>query len=68
MKKYISFLFFCIVLFFLTASTSSCNRKTGCPANDPKNVHAKTGKNGEFKTKRGKSSLFPKDMKKKKKN
>ena len=31
-------------------------------------VHTKTGKNGSFKAKKGKSNLFPKDMRKKRRN
>ena len=39
---------------------TSCSKKTGCPVNE--SVHVKTGKNGQFSKKRGKSNLFPKGM------
>lgn len=55
--------FSCLVLFSMT--TSSCNRGTGCPASD--NAHVKPNRKGELPSRRGKSTLFPKGMKKKKK-
>jgi len=66
MKKIFSFLLLCAVLVFSSTTMSSCSRKTGCPINE--NAHAKTDKNGAFSAKkRGKSNLFPKDMRKGKK-
>ena len=45
--------------------TASCSSsKSGGPAND-KADHVKLNKNGEMSSKRGKSNLFPKDMRKK---
>ena len=55
-----------MVSLFLPACSSN---KTGCPVNE--NVHAKTDKKGNMSTSRGKSNLFPKNMRsgsKKKKN
>lgn len=51
-----------IALFFF--ATSACNRKTGCPINE--NAHVKTDRKGNLSTKRGKTSLFPKAKKRKK--
>ena len=44
-----------------TVTTSSCNRGTGCPAQE--NLRAKTNRKGDLSTKRGQSALFPKKMK-----
>lgn len=45
--------------------TASCSsNKSGCPVND-KADNVKLNKNGEMSSKRGKSNLFPKDMRKK---
>lgn len=61
LKKYAGLLFMAFLgLFFI--STSSCNRKTGCPVNE--RAHVKPDKKGQLPTKRGKSNLFPKDMRK----
>ncbi len=63
MKK--KFIYLLIPVFFLAAiSFSSCSQKTGCPTDD---YHAKTRKDGSFSNKPGKSSLFPKNMRKKNK-
>ncbi len=65
MKKAIKFLLFASIL-LLTGTITSCNsNKTGCPVNET--VHTKSDRKGNLSTKRGKSSLFPKNMKKKKK-
>ncbi len=51
------------ILFFLTAFTLtsySCSKKTGCPINEK--AHVKPDKKGNFGKKRGKSNLFPKNM------
>jgi len=55
--------FFASILIF----TLSCSRKTGCPMNDPARVGAKANGKGQFKAGKSRSSLFPKDMRKKKK-
>lgn len=47
-------------------STSCRSKKTGCPMNDPAKIGASTGKKGKMSTKRGKTNLFPKNMRKKK--
>lgn len=44
-------------------TTSSCARKSGCPAYE--SLHSKSGRNGELSMKGGSSQLFPKDMRKK---
>lgn len=43
---------------FMTVTTSSCNRKAGCPAVE--NAHVKPNRKGELPTRGGKSQLFPK--------
>jgi len=61
MKKWMPFGLILAVLTTLSPLVlSSCSRKTGCPANET--VHTKTTRKGELSTKRGKSSLFPKNM------
>ena len=42
------------------ALSPACSRKSGCPINEPAKV--KTDKNGNFKSAKGASNLFPKDM------
>ena len=62
MRKLLLFLSFLFLLSAVSVTTSSCSRKTGCPANE---LDAKTDRKGNLSTKRGKSGLFPKKMKKK---
>jgi len=50
------------LVLFTTASTSSCSRKSGCPAYEE--LHAKKNKRGELKNKKGKSELFSKKTRK----
>lgn len=45
-------------------TTTSCSRKSGCITAE--NAQVKTNRKGELPTRRGKSSLFPKNMNKKK--
>lgn len=42
---------------------SGCSRKSGCPVNEPAKV--KTDKDGNFKSAKGASNLFPKHMRRK---
>ncbi len=65
MRKRLILLGFSSFLLFSAGTLSSCSKKTGCPVNE--SVHVKTNKKGEFSKKGGKSSLFPSDMRKKKK-
>ena len=65
MKKLMLLCLFCSAFLFM-GSISSCSKKTGCPMNEQ--VHTKTGKNGQMKAKRGKSNLFPKSMRKKRRS
>lgn len=53
------------LLFLGTTTLSSCTKKTGCVINE--NAHVKPNRKGQLPTKGGKSNLFPKDMRKKKK-
>jgi len=46
------------------STTTSCSKKTGCPANE--NLTAKTNRKGEFKKSKTSSGLLPKNAKKKK--
>jgi len=58
------FFAFCLGLFLLTSvGSSSCSRKSGCPAYE--SLHAKKNRKGELKTKKGKSELFSKKARKK---
>jgi hypothetical protein len=43
-------------------AVASCRVKSGCPTDQ---YRAKVGKNGNASTKRGKTNLFPKDMRRK---
>jgi len=65
MKKILQLFFAFTLLLFIGTATSSCSKKTGCPINESGAVHTKTGKNGKMKSKKGKSNLFPKNMRKK---
>ncbi|MCB0525524.1 MAG: hypothetical protein KDC86_13470 [Saprospiraceae bacterium] len=57
-------IFAIILLIASTATTPSCSKKSGCPANE--SLKPKTNKNGTFKKSKGSSSdLFPKKMRKK---
>lgn len=51
------------IIFFLSAfvlTSYSCSKKTGCPINEKANV--KPDKKGNYKKKKTKSGLFPKNM------
>ena len=63
MKKIIQVLSICIFSLTIAVGTSSCSKKTGCPSTE--NAHVKPDKKGQFPTKKGKSNLFPKNMRKK---
>ncbi|MFT5385375.1 MAG: hypothetical protein ACI8VT_003245 [Saprospiraceae bacterium] len=65
MKQVIKYLFFASILLISGAISSCGSNKTGCPVNE--SVHTKSDRKGNLSTKRGKSSLFPKNMTKKKK-
>lgn len=61
MKKWLPYSLLIVMLSALSpVLLSSCSRKTGCPSYET--VHTKTNRKGELSTKRGKSSLFPKNM------
>lgn len=64
MKKLLLLFSFCTLL-ITAGTTTSCNRGTGCPASD--NAHVQPNRKGKLPSKRGKSTLFPKGMTKKKK-
>ncbi len=65
MRKRLILLVFSSFILFLGLNMTSCSKKTGCPVNE--SVHVKTNKKGEFSKKGGSSSLFPKDMRAKRK-
>lgn len=65
MKKIATILMIYLVACVAVTSFSSCSRKTGCPSTE--NASVKADRKGRLPTKRGKSSLYPKGMKKKKK-
>lgn len=51
------------LLVFSGSTMSSCNRGTGCKMNQSQ---VKANRKGELSSKRGKTNLFPKKMRKKK--
>lgn len=61
MKKYLKYIVFLFVLVFMT-STNSCAKKYGCPGED---ASIKMDKDGNLPTRKGKSNLFDKKMRKK---
>ncbi|MFK7774007.1 MAG: hypothetical protein AB8F94_17780 [Saprospiraceae bacterium] len=63
MKK-LKLLLLCSSLLLVLPFVSSCSKKTGCPVNET--VGKSTNRKGDLSTKRGKSNLFPKKMRKKK--
>jgi hypothetical protein len=65
MKKIFQLCLSLSLLVFISSVTTSCSKKTGCPINE--SVHVKTDKNGQMKSKKGKSNLFPKEMRSKRK-
>ncbi len=65
MKKLNSYIILIVFSFFVFASLPACAPKYGCPSTE--NASVKMDKKG-YPTKKGKSNLFPKEMRKKKKN
>ena len=64
MKKLKLLLLCSSLLLVLPIIYSSCSKKSGCPVNET--VGKSTDRKGNLSTKRGKSNLFPKKMRKKK--
>ncbi|MFT6321197.1 MAG: hypothetical protein ACJAT4_002126 [Granulosicoccus sp.] len=64
MKKFKLLLLCSSLLLVLPFVSSSCSKKSGCPVNET--VGKTNSKKGSLSTKRGKSNLFPKKMRKKK--
>ncbi len=62
-KKLLLLCLFTSFLFCGTMLTSCGSKKSGCPVNE--NAHVKPNKKGMLPSKRGKSNLFPKNMRKK---
>ncbi len=60
MKKRIYQFGVIILLSLFITSTYSCTKKTGCAINEK--AHVKSDKDGNFKKKKAKSGLFPKNM------
>ncbi len=65
MKKSVILLVIIALASFTSITTSSCSRKSGCPAYD--SLKAPVNRKGELSSKGGKSGLFPKDFNKKSK-
>jgi len=51
------------LLLFSSSAFTSCNRGTGCKMNESQ---VKSNRKGELSSKRGKTNLFPKKLRKKK--
>jgi len=62
-KKLPSLLIIALLL-FLGSAVTSCNRGTGCKMNES---NVKNNRKGELSSKRGKTNLFPKKLRKGKK-
>lgn len=62
MRKLITLLCLSALVFLTGTTMTSCSRKSGCPVNE--NAHVKPNRKGEMPTKRGRSNLFPKTMRK----
>ena len=58
-----STLTFALLLTISCVLLPACSRKSGCPVNEP--AKFKTDKDGNYKSAKGASNLFPKDMRKK---
>jgi len=56
MKKTI----YLLLALFLLGTVASCSPKVGCPVTET--ARPKTNRKGELSSKRGKSQLFPKNM------
>jgi hypothetical protein len=65
MRRLLFLLSLVAVVFTISATTSSCTRKVGCPANEA--AHVKPNRKGELPTSGGRTQLFPGDFNKKKK-
>lgn len=59
MKKILYFAMI-LCLTFATSSLQSCSRKSGCPAYET--TRTKTKRNGNLSKRKGKSTLFPKKV------
>ena len=62
-SRYLSTLTALFAAVSLLLGASSCSRKSGCPVNEPAKI--KTDKDGNFKSAKGASNLFPKEMRRK---
>ncbi|MCB0581331.1 MAG: hypothetical protein KDD10_18725 [Phaeodactylibacter sp.] len=63
MRKVLAIVVFCTACAGLVFTSSACNRKVGCPANEA--AHVKPNRKGELPTSGGKTRLFPKDFNRK---
>ncbi|MCB0693613.1 MAG: hypothetical protein H6568_14915 [Lewinellaceae bacterium] len=67
-RLFFGFRYRCLLLGFVLGATlfapACSSSKSGCPVNDNAD-NVKLNKNGEMSSKRGKSNLFPKNMRKK---
>ena len=59
-SRYLSTLTALFAAGILLFGSAACSRKSGCPVNEPAKI--KTDKNGNFKSDKGASNLFPKEM------
>ena len=65
MKKYFKYFLFIFSILFITIISESCAKKYGCPGEDSS---IQTDKDGNLPTKKGKSNLFDKKMRKRSKS
>lgn len=62
-KSYLSYFILTAITGLVLVMSSCSSSKTGCPINEQ--AHVKADKRGNLPRSRGKSSVFPKDVKKK---
>lgn len=62
MQKFYLYISLIAILFVTASTTSSCSRKTGCPASEA--AHVQPNRKGKYPSNKGSSNLFPKKVRK----
>ncbi|MBP7272990.1 MAG: hypothetical protein KA974_04075 [Saprospiraceae bacterium] len=62
MTRYTRYMAILVLMMFCMAVLPACKTKEGCPVND--SAHVKPNKKGDYGSKKGKTNLFPKDLRK----